>query len=197
MDMLWSLFGECLLFYLVGSVSMAMLVVYILTGRDIRYYGDEKASITNVWRVLGPEMAVLTMLGELVKGYLVVWIAEAWFPHEISVEMCLCAAVIGKMRPCLANQGQGSGILVSIGGLYGLNFPGIQLLTACLLVVTILGGSKRKAEVLYGLVLAAISLFYLPSTQVVWGLVLASAQIELKSYKQLSQITPWANNIKV
>lgn len=197
MDMLWSLVAIGVMFYLIGSIPVGLLVVYILTGKDMRQYGAGNGSTVNVWRILGPEMAFLIMLGEIAKGYLVVSLATAILPAGLPVEMCLLAALLGRLYPSLIQQGRGSGILLSIGGLYGLDFPGVQILTASLILIAIFTRSKRKATLFYAVTVAISSLLFLPISHAVWGMALAGAQLELKSYKQLSHITPWANNINV
>src|SRR5438045_8986210 len=54
--------------YALGSVPFGYLIVRLLRGIDIREYGSHNIGATNVLRVVGPIPALLTLLGDVVKG---------------------------------------------------------------------------------------------------------------------------------
>src|SRR5947209_14805134 len=57
-----------LLGYLLGSVPFGYLLGRAFKGIDIRRYGSHKIGATNVLRVVGPLPALVTLLGDIVKG---------------------------------------------------------------------------------------------------------------------------------
>lgn len=59
--------------YLVGSVSFGVLVGKALYGDDIRQKGSGNAGMTNMMRTHGKLGGILTLAGDMGKGYLAVW----------------------------------------------------------------------------------------------------------------------------
>lgn len=60
--------GVAVFSYLLGSVNSAVIVTRLYAKTDIRNYGSGNAGMTNVWRTFGPFPAVLTLLGDFLKG---------------------------------------------------------------------------------------------------------------------------------
>src|SRR5262245_52121698 len=54
--------------YALGSIPFGYVIVRLLRGIDIREYGSHNIGATNVLRVVGPIPALLTLLGDILKG---------------------------------------------------------------------------------------------------------------------------------
>lgn len=63
--------------YLAGAIPFGYLMVKFRTGRDVRSLGSGNIGATNVLRSTGRWPAVLTLLLDIAKGWLAVWIAGA------------------------------------------------------------------------------------------------------------------------
>ncbi|MFN7992827.1 MAG: glycerol-3-phosphate 1-O-acyltransferase PlsY [Bryobacteraceae bacterium] len=63
-----------LLAYLLGDIPFGYLLVKVTTGRDVRVSGSGNIGATNVLRTTGRAAGVLTLLLDIAKGYLAVWI---------------------------------------------------------------------------------------------------------------------------
>ena len=61
--------------YLLGSVSFAVVVSKLMGLSDPRTYGSKNPGATNVLRSGNKAAAILTLLGDAVKGWLAVWLA--------------------------------------------------------------------------------------------------------------------------
>lgn len=70
-----------LIAYLLGSLSPAIIITYMTTGKDIRTMGSGNAGFTNVLRSVGKWQAVLTIICDYLKGIVAVligwWIFSA------------------------------------------------------------------------------------------------------------------------
>ncbi len=70
-----------LIAYLLGSLSPAIIITYMSTGKDIRTMGSGNAGFTNVLRSVGTWQAVLTIICDYLKGIIAVligwWIFSA------------------------------------------------------------------------------------------------------------------------
>jgi len=64
-----------LIAYLVGAVPFGFLLVRWKTGRDVRFLGSGNIGATNVLRTTGRWLGVVTLLLDIGKGCLAVWIA--------------------------------------------------------------------------------------------------------------------------
>ena len=58
--------------YLLGSISSAVILSKLVSGKDIRDEGSGNAGATNMLRTHGKKMGVLTLLFDALKGVLAI-----------------------------------------------------------------------------------------------------------------------------
>jgi acyl phosphate:glycerol-3-phosphate acyltransferase len=61
--------------YLLGAIPFGYLLVRWRTGKDVRIAGSGNIGATNVLRTTGRAAGIATLLLDIAKGYLAVWIA--------------------------------------------------------------------------------------------------------------------------
>jgi glycerol-3-phosphate acyltransferase PlsY len=61
--------------YLLGAIPFGYLLVKLKTGADVRSAGSGNIGATNVLRTTGRAAGIATLLLDIAKGYLAVWIA--------------------------------------------------------------------------------------------------------------------------
>ena len=66
-----------LIAYILGAIPFGYLLVKWKTGADIRASGSGNIGATNVLRTTGRAAGIATLLLDIAKGYLAVWIAAA------------------------------------------------------------------------------------------------------------------------
>src|SRR3712207_2625962 len=86
--------------YGLGSIPFGYVIVRLLRGIDIRDYGSHNIGATNVLRVVGPVPALLTLLGDIVKGTAPILIAahpvfQGPFPQAWTLVATGVAAIAG------------------------------------------------------------------------------------------------------
>jgi acyl phosphate:glycerol-3-phosphate acyltransferase len=64
--------------YLLGAIPFGYLLVKWKTGGDIRASGSGNIGATNVLRTSGRAAGIATLLLDIAKGYLAVWLAGCW-----------------------------------------------------------------------------------------------------------------------
>ena len=69
----------CIVGYLLGSISFAVIISKAFTGKDVREQGSGNAGMTNVMRTSGKLPGILTFLGDFLKGTVSVLIAMKCF----------------------------------------------------------------------------------------------------------------------
>ncbi|MGH7257259.1 MAG: glycerol-3-phosphate acyltransferase, partial [Nitrospiraceae bacterium] len=71
--------------YLVGSIPFGVVASKALGAPDPRTAGSRNVGFTNVLRVGGKKAGVLTLAGDMGKGWLVAWSAGHWLTDEVSI----------------------------------------------------------------------------------------------------------------
>jgi glycerol-3-phosphate acyltransferase PlsY len=80
--------------YLIGAIPFGYLLVRWKTGGDVRKAGSGNIGATNVLRTTGRAAGVLTLLLDIAKGYLAVWIAGQLTDQS---PWCMSAAALAVM----------------------------------------------------------------------------------------------------
>lgn len=123
--------------YLLGNVSVGILIARLYGIRDIRKVGSGNAGTTNVLRNLGWVPSVMTLLGDCLKGLLAALIGK-WLAGDIGLMIGGTCAVIGHDYPVVFRFKGGKGIATNLGMILALNpLMGVILLLAELAVVAI------------------------------------------------------------
>ncbi|HJV53920.1 MAG TPA: glycerol-3-phosphate 1-O-acyltransferase PlsY [Noviherbaspirillum sp.] len=111
--------------YLIGSISFAVVVSKAFRLADPRTYGSKNPGATNVLRSGNKAAAVLTLLGDCVKGWLAVWLSQK-FGSQFGVEdngvaLVALAVFLGHLWPVFFKFVGGKGVATALGVLLGLN----------------------------------------------------------------------------
>jgi glycerol-3-phosphate acyltransferase PlsY len=109
--------------YLVGSVPVGVLVCKPL-GKDPRQHGSGRTGGTNVYRTAGLVPALLTIAGDILKGSVAVWLAEALVPGEarvLAVALAALAAILGHNHSLFLGGRGGAGGTPNVGAVLAIN----------------------------------------------------------------------------
>ena len=106
--------------YLFGSFPTAYVVYKIRKGDDIRKYGSGNAGGTNVTRTLGVSYGIITIITDIIKGFIPILVLYFIYPEDIPENMILLALVsvaviLGHVFPVYIKFRGGKGIAVSFG----------------------------------------------------------------------------------
>ena len=115
--------------YLIGSFPTAYVICRLFKGVDIRLSGSGNVGATNVARVVGKGYGVLTLLLDVLKGFLPVFICGLYF--EGYVVLAGAAVIAGHIWPVFLRFKGGKGIATGIGVIIALNY--IAAVAACVL----------------------------------------------------------------
>jgi glycerol-3-phosphate acyltransferase PlsY len=110
--------------YLIGSVSFAVIVSRVFSLPDPRSYGSGNPGATNVLRSGRRSAAALTLLGDVAKGWLAVFLAGSFAGAEMieaTESAAAVAVVVGHMYPVFHRFQGGKGVATVLGVLTGLN----------------------------------------------------------------------------
>lgn len=123
--------------YLLGNISVGILVARLYGIGDIRKVGSGNAGTTNVLRNLGWMPSVLTLAGDCLKGLIAALIGK-WIAGDIGILIGGNFAVIGHDFPVFFKFRGGKGIATNLGLILVLNpWIAVGLTIAVLIVVGI------------------------------------------------------------
>ncbi|MFP4155359.1 MAG: glycerol-3-phosphate 1-O-acyltransferase PlsY [Halothiobacillaceae bacterium] len=114
------LLGLVLLGYLFGSISTAVLVARVLGLPDPRKEGSGNPGATNVLRLGGKRAALITLVGDLLKGLLPVLAARAMDLSPTAVALTAVAAFAGHLYPAFFGFKGGKGVATAAGVLLAM-----------------------------------------------------------------------------
>ena len=134
------LVAAVVLAYLLGSVPFAMVSSRLFGLADPRSYGSKNPGATNVLRSGNKKAAIVTLLGDLTKGWLAVFLVQTYGSRfglgSGSVTLVALAVFFGHLFPIFLNfrGGKGvataAGVLLALDPLLGLATLGVWLLVA-------------------------------------------------------------------
>src|SRR5690349_19544926 len=87
--------GALLPGYLLGSISAAIVTCKLMGLPDPRSHGSGSPGATNVWRTGSKTAAIITLLGDAVKGLIPVLLARFYIHHHGGPDWLPAAAGFG------------------------------------------------------------------------------------------------------
>jgi len=102
--------------YFLGSIPFGLIVARLLGGKDVRQSGSGNIGATNVARVAGPLPGVLTLVLDVLKGALTVWLAGSFTSHSAAVMILAgIATLLGHCFPVWLRFKGGKGVATALG----------------------------------------------------------------------------------
>lgn len=157
--------------YLIGNISPAILIGRIL-GVDIKKQGSGNAGTTNVLRVLGKKAAVLTLLIDIGKGVLAVFIGRHFGGQELAM-LCGLAAFCGHIWPILFRFKGGKGVATAFGVIVAVE-PVLGLLALGVVLLVVVFSKRVSAGSLTGAALFPALAYMINPDYLLWSCVLAA-----------------------
>ncbi|MEP7064315.1 MAG: glycerol-3-phosphate 1-O-acyltransferase PlsY [Betaproteobacteria bacterium] len=149
--------------YLIGSVSFAMVVSRAFGLPDPHQYGSGNPGATNVLRTGNRKAAVLTMVGDGLKGYVVVLVAQHLAPllalPAWAVPAAAIAVFIGHLFPVYFGFRGGKGVATAAGIVFAFYWPLGLVLTLVWLVMAF-GFKISSLAALVTATLMPLGMFY-------------------------------------
>ena len=105
--------------YLIGSIPFGLVLSKILNKSDPRLVGSKNIGATNIVRTSGWKLGLLTLMLDVLKGYIPVLVLKNYLIDQSFVILFI---FLGHLFPIWIKFKGGKGIAVIIGCLFGYNF---------------------------------------------------------------------------
>ena len=128
--------------YLIGGIPFGYLLVRMQTGEDVRSKGSGNIGATNVLRTTGRAAAVATLVLDIAKGCVAVWLAGK-LTHNSAAAMSLAALAVmaGHAYPVYLKFRGGKAVASFIGAF--LVLTPVPLLAALALFVIVVAATRH------------------------------------------------------
>ena len=176
-----------ILAYILGSIPFAYIIGKYFYKSDIRTLGSGNVGSTNVLRNYGKKAAIATLILDVLKGYIGVFIGEKLAGYD-GVCLTFILVVIGHMYSIFLKFKSGKGVATSAGAMLFIN-PMILLIALVVFLLTV----AITKMVSLGSILAVISALVLSyinywPTKLFWAIVLICFLIIFKHRSNIQRM---------
>jgi glycerol-3-phosphate acyltransferase PlsY len=127
--------------YLTGGIPFGLIIVRLMTGRDVRAAGSGNIGATNVLRTTGRVAGVLTLLLDVAKGFFAVWLADTLTSGNEFWMSCAALAVLLGHAFSIWLKFTGGKAVASFVGAFAYLTP-VPLFAICLLFIGLVAWTR-------------------------------------------------------
>jgi glycerol-3-phosphate acyltransferase PlsY len=179
-----------LIAYLLGDIPFGYLLVRLTTGRDVRASGSGNIGATNVLRTTGRTAGIATLLLDIGKGYLAVWLAGRLTGGNVQwMSGAALAVMIGHSYPVFLRFHGGKAVAAFVGGFLCLTpIPLVAVLVVFVAMVAWTRHISLGSIVGAGTFPLAVWLIEHPPLTVVMAAVLSGALIIYRHGENIARL---------
>ncbi len=124
--------------YLLGSIPFGYIVGKLFKKVDIRELGSGNIGATNVFRILGPSLASLVLIGDIGKGIFSIYLVQYFnIDNLLIITIAGLAVICGHDWSLFLGFKGGKGIATTFGVVFSLN-PTISILALIIWAVVVI-----------------------------------------------------------
>jgi acyl phosphate:glycerol-3-phosphate acyltransferase len=130
--------------YLLGAIPFGLILVRVVRGEDVRLSGSGNIGATNVTRLGGAKLGIITLVLDAAKGYLAVRFAIFVSSSTPAVDVGLAAAlaalcaILGHIFPLWLKFRGGKGVATAVGAFLGVAPRAVLVVFAIFLVIVVI-----------------------------------------------------------
>ena len=146
--------------YLIGAISFGIVMSYLFSLPDPRTIGSKNTGATNVLRTGKKLAALLTLLGDALKGTLTVGLAQYFELPPMMVGLIALATIVGHIFPIYYGFKGGKGVATAAGILFMFSWMMGLTILAIWFGVFIIWRYSSLAAIIAGSLSPVIGFFY-------------------------------------
>ncbi len=173
--------------YLFGSLSTAIIVCRLLHLPDPRSQGSGNPGATNVLRFGGKKIAILVLLGDLLKGLVPVLLAKWCGVSQVGLVWVGLAATLGHIFPIFFGFKGGKGVATAGGVMFGLNWLFGTVVFVTWLIIALLSRYSSLAAIITTISVPIYGTIFI-SHKILLPLILISALLLWRHYDNFKRL---------
>ena len=179
--------------YLVGSIPFGFMIGK-MHGIDIRKYGSGNIGTSNVARTLGKKAAIQTLLGDGLKGLLMVILARLLLDQEGWIVAVALASIIGHNWSIYLKGKGGKGVTTTYGAYLGLAWLPALAAIITWLAITKITNKSSIAALTSALGAPIFALLFGVSTPVLFFAIISLVMIYVRHIDNIRRILAGEEN---
>ena len=143
--------------YLLGSIPFGLILTKIFLKKDIREVGSGNIGTTYVLRTGNKILAITTLILDLLKGYLSIFITLIYFENQISFSALIC--LIGHIFPILLKLKGGKGVATYLGIILAISYKFFIIFVISWIIFSLLFRFASLSSIISTLIVFICSIF--------------------------------------
>lgn len=183
--------------YFIGGIPFGYLLVRWRTGEDVRALGSGNIGATNVHRSAGLALGIATLLLDIAKGWVAVWLMAGYGSAEpLWTALAALAVVLGHAFPAVLKFQGGKAVASFVGAFaYLAPLPILAITIVFLLVVAITRFISLGSIVGAGLFPVAVWMIDHPATPLVAAAFAGGAFIIWRHRANIERLRAGTENV--
>ncbi len=183
--------------YLIGAIPFGFLLVRLMTGKDVRSAGSGNIGATNVLRTTGRAAGVATLILDIIKGVLAVWLADRYTGGSpLWTSLAALAVMAGHAFPVFLKFQGGKAVASFIGAfLYLTPAPLLGSLVVFVIAVAVTRYISMGSILAAGLFPLGVWLILHPPAPVLLASIAAGAFIVYRHKANIQRIRDGNENV--
>ena len=183
--------------YLIGGIPFGYLLVRWRTGEDVRATGSGNIGATNVLRSSGPALGIATLLLDIVKGWVAVWLMARYGSADpLWTALAGLAVILGHAFPAVLKFQGGKAVASFVGAFaYLAPLPLLAITIVFVLVVAVTRFISLGSVVGAGLFPLAVWMIDHPATPLVLAAVAGGMFIIWRHSANIERLRAGTENV--
>ena len=183
--------------YLIGSIPFGFLLVKLSTGRDVRASGSGNIGATNVLRTTGRAAGVATLLLDIAKGFVAVWLAAMLTGDSADwTALAALAVMAGHAFPVFLKFQGGKAVASFLGAfLYVAPLPLLAVLIVFVVTVAVTRHISAGSILMAGSFPLAVWLILHPPATVMLAALGAGAFVVYRHKTNIDRLRTGTENV--
>ncbi|WP_375636079.1 MULTISPECIES: glycerol-3-phosphate 1-O-acyltransferase PlsY [unclassified Bartonella] len=183
----WFIF---LISYIIGSIPFGLLFTRLAKLGDVRTIGSGNIGATNVLRTGNKKLAALTLLCDMLKGTIVVFVIKFFsdpLDNSILVSLAGFFVFLGHLFPIWLKFKGGKGVATYLGICLGIYWPAAIIFIIVWITIFLLT-RYSSLSALVSVVITAIFVFYFSDPYFYFMLIVMSIFVYIKHYANIGRL---------
>jgi len=166
--------------YLLGSIPWGLVLTRLFTSKNIRQEGSGNIGATNVRRVAGTKLGILTLAGDIFKGAVPVWLAVSLtdsngFWTSFYISLVAFAAFLGHLYPIYMKFKNGGKGVATAAGCFAVISPPALGVVILVFILFVCGFNRVSAASLAAAAVLPVAVWKATGSGVLTGCAAATA----------------------
>lgn len=143
--------------FLMGSIPVGLIIAKV-KGVDLRKVGSGNIGATNVLRTIGKVPALITLAGDILKGFIPVVISSYFLAGSLHIGIIGIVAILGHDFSLFLRFRGGKGVATSIGVLLAYS-PIVAIFTVLLWIVVVFMSRYSSMGAIVSFILLPLNIY--------------------------------------